>query len=64
MNSVELFLDALNKYRAWIDCGKDAVNHWDKFEAWDAAILVYADAMKISRNHAACEVYAVLDVRA
>lgn len=64
MISAELFLDALNKYRAWIDCGKDAANHWDKYEAWDKAILAYADFMKLKRSDACLEVFTVLDVKA
>ena len=62
--SVELFLQALNAYKVWVDSGKDTVNHWDKYEAWDAAIIAYAKAIGVSRSHASCEVFIMLDVKA
>ena len=62
--SAELFLQALNAYKVWISVNKDFVNHADKFEAWDEAILAYAKAVNVSRSHAATEVFVACEVKA
>jgi hypothetical protein len=64
MLTAELFLDALNKYRAWCDTGKDAKHHWGLYELWDEAIIKYAKAVNVSRSQACLEVFTVLDVKA
>ena len=38
VENVEAFLKATQAYRAWIDCGKDLVNHPDLFDAYDKAV--------------------------
>ena len=60
----ELYLKALDAYKAWIATGKDFVNHADKFEAWDVAILAYAKAVNVSRSHAATEIFVACEVKA
>jgi hypothetical protein len=37
-DEVEAFLNATQAYRAWLDCGKDLVNHADLFDAYDKAV--------------------------
>lgn len=53
----EAYLDALNAYKAWIACGKDFVNHSHLFEAWDKAVMRFAEVRNINRNWAACEIF-------
>jgi len=35
---VEAFLNATQAYRAWLDCGKDLVDHADLFDVYDKAM--------------------------
>jgi hypothetical protein len=57
-----LFLDAINAYKAWIDTGKDFLNHADLFDVWDEAVCAYAQAVFISRNRAVCQILQGLEV--
>jgi hypothetical protein len=58
----ELFLKAVTAYRAWIDSGKDFLNHSDLFEAWDDAVNAYADAGMLRRNQAVSHVVQAMGV--
>jgi hypothetical protein len=62
MSSEQLFLQAVSAYRTWIDCGKDFLNHSDLFEAWDDAVLAYADAIYVKRSQAVTHVVMALKV--
>jgi hypothetical protein len=58
----ELFLKAVTAYRAWIDSGKDFLNHSDLYEAWDDAVNAYADAGMLRRNQAVSHVVQAMGV--
>jgi hypothetical protein len=62
MDSVELFLKAFSAYKQWIECGKDFVAHAHLFEAWDVAVIEFAEARGVTRNVAACEVFHALEL--
>ena len=62
MSSEQLFLQAVTAYRTWIECGKDFLNHSDLFEAWDDAVLAYADSIYVQRNRAVTHVVMALKV--
>ena len=62
MMSEQLFLKAVDAYKSWIDCGKDFLNHSDLFEAWDDAVLAYADAIYVKRAQAVSHVVMSLKV--
>ena len=58
----ELFLDAINAYKEWLEVGKDFLNHSDLFEIWDSAITAYAQSVFITRNRAVSHVLQGLEV--
>jgi hypothetical protein len=58
----ELFLKAVTAYRAWIDTGKDFLNHSDLYDAWDDAVNAYADAGMLRRNQAVSHVVQAMGV--
>jgi len=58
----ELFLKAVTAYRAWIDSGKDFLNHSDLYEVWDDAVNAYADAGMLRRNQAVSHVVQAMGV--
>jgi len=58
----ELFLKAVTAYRAWIDSGKDFLNHSDLYEGWDDAVNAYADAGMLRRNQAVSHVVQAMGV--
>jgi len=60
--SEQLFLKAVNAYRAWCETGKDFLNHSDLFEAWDDAVCDYADAIYVKRAQAVSHVVMSLKV--
>ena len=60
--SEQLFLKAVDAYKAWLETGKDFLNHSDLFEAWDDAVLAYADAIYVKRNRAVTHVVMALKV--
>jgi len=62
MSSEQLFLQAVTAYRTWIECGKDFLNHSDLFEAWDDAVLAYADSIYVKRAQAVSHVVMALKV--
>ena len=62
MMSEQLFLKAINAYKAWCDTGKDFLNHSDVFEAWDDAVCDYADAIFVKRSQAVSHVVMSLKV--
>jgi hypothetical protein len=58
----ELFLKAINAYKAWCDCGKDFKDNWQLFEIWDQAVMDYADAVFIRRNQAVSHIVQAMGV--
>ena len=62
MSSEQLFLQAIDAYKAWLDTGKDFLNHSDLFEIWDDAVLAYADAIYVKRAQAVSHVVMALKV--
>jgi len=58
----DLFLLAVTAYRAWINTGKDFLNHSDLYEAWDDAVNAYADAGMLRRNQAVSHVVQAMGV--
>jgi len=62
MSSEQLFLKAVDAYKAWLDTGKDFLNHSDLFEIWDDAVLSYADSINVQRNRAVTHVVMALKV--
>lgn len=62
MFSEQLFLQAVTAYKAWCDTGKDFLNHSDLFEAWDDAVLAYADSIFVKRAQAVSHVVMALKV--
>ena len=57
-----LFLEAVNAYKAWIDCGKDFLNHANLFDAWDDAVTAYAQSVFLERNRAVHQVLQGLEL--
>jgi len=58
----ELFLKAVTAYHAWINTGKDFLNHSDLYEAWDDAVNAYADAGMLRRNQAVSHIVQAMGV--
>jgi hypothetical protein len=58
----ELFLDAVNAYKAWVACGKDFLNHAQLFDVWDDAVTAYGQAVFLERNRAVHQVLQGLDL--
>jgi hypothetical protein len=56
MNSTELFLKAVDAYKAWDDSGKDFVSHSELWEAWDEAVVAFTHAAGMNRMEA---IYAI-----
>lgn len=61
-NPEALFLDAVNAYKAWIECGKDFVNHADLYDAWDDAVVAYGQSVFLERNRAVHQVLQGLEL--
>lgn len=57
-----LFLEAINAYKAWIDTGKDFLNHSDLFDAWDDAVTAYGQSVFLERNRAVHQVLQGLEM--
>jgi len=62
MNTEELFLQAINAYRVWINTGKDFVNHADLYDVWDDAVMAYAQAVNLQRNRAVHQILQGLEL--
>jgi len=62
MTTEELFLKAINAYKAWCDCGKDFMNHANLYDVWDDAVTAYADQARLRRNQAVSHVVQALGV--
>jgi recombinational DNA repair ATPase RecF len=62
MSSEQLFLQAVTAYQTWVDCGKDFLNHTDLFEAWDDAVIAYAESINLKRSQAVTHVVIALKV--
>ena len=58
----ELFLDAVNAYKAWVACGKDFVNHAHLFDVWDDAVVAYGQSVFLERNRAVHQVLQGLEL--
>jgi hypothetical protein len=58
----ELFLDAVNAYKAWVACGKDFLNHAYLFDVWDDAVTAYGQAVFLERNRAVHQVLQGLEL--
>jgi len=41
MNTTELFLQAVNAYRAWVNTGMDFKDFTHLFLEWDEAVIAY-----------------------
>jgi hypothetical protein len=63
MNVTEMFLDACRLYKVWCDTGKDAANCWDDYEAWDAAVIKFAESVNLSRSDACTYVFTAVRVQ-
>lgn len=63
MTNTELFLNACRLYKVWCDTGKDAANCWADYEAWDAAVIAFAEAVGLSRSHACTYVFEAVQVQ-
>lgn len=57
-----LFLEAINAYKAWVNTGKDFLNHADLFEAWDDAVTAYGQSVFLERNRAVHQVLQGLEM--
>jgi recombinational DNA repair ATPase RecF len=58
----ELFLEAINAYKAWVNTGKDFLNHADLFDIWDDAVTAYAQSVFLDRNRAVHQVLQGLEI--
>ena len=58
----ELFLQAIEAYKAWVDCGKDFLNHADLYDVWDDAVMAYAQAVHLQRNRAVHQILQGLEI--
>jgi hypothetical protein len=45
-----------------LDCNKDFLNHSDLFEAWDDAVIAYAESINLKRSQAVTHVVMALKV--
>jgi len=52
MNATELFLKAVDAYKAWDDTGKDFVAHSELWEAWDEAVVAFTRVAGMNRMEA------------
>ena len=57
MSKTELFLKTVDAYKTWVSSGMNFQSFTDLYEAWDEALLSYAEAMSISRSEATFHVY-------
>lgn len=56
MNTTELFLQAVNAYRAWVNVGKDFKEFTHLFLEWDEAVIAYMTEARVNRMQAINEV--------
>jgi hypothetical protein len=56
MNTTELFLQAVNAYKTWQNCGMDFRDFTDLYEAWDKAVLAYMKEANVNRMMAINEI--------
>jgi hypothetical protein len=49
MNTTELFLKAVNAYKAWINTGMDFSDFTDLYDAWDEAVIAYMTDAGVNR---------------
>jgi len=56
MNTTELFLQAVNAYRAWINTGMDFKDFTHLFLEWDEAVIAYMTEANLNRMQAIHEV--------
>jgi hypothetical protein len=56
MNTTELFLQAVNAYKAWINTGMDFKDFTHLFLVWDEAVIAYMSEAGINRMEAIYQV--------
>jgi len=56
MNTTELFLQAVNAYRAWVNTGMDFKDFTHLFLKWDEAVIAYMTEAGINRMEAIYQV--------
>ena len=61
-NPEELFLQAIEAYKAWLDTGKDFLNHSDLFDAWEDAVTAYGQSVFLDRNRAVHQVLQGMEI--
>lgn len=57
MSVTQLFLKTVDAYKTWVSTGMNHKVYSDLYEAWDEALLSYAEAMSITRKEATLHVY-------
>ena len=57
-----LFLEAVNAYKAWLETGKDFLNHSDLFDVWDDAVTAYGQSIFLERNRAVHQILQGLEL--
>jgi hypothetical protein len=62
MLTAELFLDALNKYRAWCESGKNHVTSQHLFDDYDSAVETYCELNGMRRSVVVDMIYRAVDV--
>jgi recombinational DNA repair ATPase RecF len=58
----QLFLEAINAYKAWLATSKDFLNHADLFDVWDDAVTAYGQSVFLERNRAVHQVLQGLEL--
>jgi hypothetical protein len=56
MNTTELFLQAVNAYKAWVRTGMDFKDFTHLFLKWDEAVIAYMTEAGINRMEAIYQV--------
>jgi len=52
MNATELFLQAVNAYKAWVNTGMDFKDFTHLFLKWDEAVIAYMTVAGVNRMEA------------
>jgi len=62
MNTTELFLQAVNAYRAWVNVGKDFKEFTHLFLEWDEAVIAYMTEAGVNRMGAINQIRRALGI--
>jgi hypothetical protein len=62
MLTAELFLDAVNAYRAWCESGKNHVTSQHLFDDYDSAVETYCELNGMRRSVVVDMIYRAVDV--